>query len=459
MASMSDIMMRQIEVVAKYNGNNEVEFLNNVLVGGYPIFKSNDFKKYKAGDIIKCTFRVNDTSRALIKHEKVEEDAVDSMSSQSASSYSRPFAQTFEKGMHSSISFPEPIAKAFDIANQAMACNDVFTMCFRGPSGYGKTAYSQAYAEEMGLDYIYVNCAAITDPEEWFIFREAKDGATHIQLTDFSQAIINGNVVVVLDEINRVQPWISNALLPILDYRRRTTIHNIDIQLGQRILFVLTLNEGYRFTGTFQLDEAIANRVDITETVAPLGAAAENDMLMQNHPDLKSTDAHNITQLMGELRKAVEAENLEIDVSTRISVGVAKMVSRYATSVIEAINLKVTNRISPIERKPIIDAIKKAEAKFVTYDSFSLKGAVSSQFTVEFPKEPGVELMVRFVKFLSVVLGVGISEARKSVGDAILNDMTPNETVTFELSIPQTLAVDEVIKMLNAMNIRHSLTN
>jgi hypothetical protein len=143
-----------------------------------------------------------------------------------------------------------------------------------GPSGYGKTTVPKLFAQATGMNFYRMNCATVRDPEEWFGYREAVDGSTKFFRSEFAKAIEAGNLVVVLDEFNRLEPWLHNTLFPLLDDDGKTVVHDEEFKIGPNVIVVGTINSGYRYTGTFELDEALLNRF---EFIIEVGRASKRD--------------------------------------------------------------------------------------------------------------------------------------------------------------------------------------
>lgn len=193
-----------------------------------------------------------------------------------------------------------------------------------GPSGYGKTSLPIAFAESSDdIEWVRVNCSAIRDPEEWFIYREAKDGSTLTKKTDFSKAIEKGNVIVILDEFNRVEPWIANSLLPLMDLGK-TTVHDIEIERGDNVTFIATINQGAKFSGVFSLDAALANRMHATFRVSELPLRVEVEVL--HDMGVEKRYATKIVNTLKRMREIVERYDEDVDVSTRTAKKIAELI-------------------------------------------------------------------------------------------------------------------------------------
>ena len=80
------------------------------------------------------------------------------------------------------------------------------------------------------------------------------------------KAITDG-AVIILDELNRVQPYIQSTLYGILDDTRQVVIHEKTVAVSPKTTFIATINEGVKYSGTFRLDEALRQRFDFFVTV------------------------------------------------------------------------------------------------------------------------------------------------------------------------------------------------
>ena len=147
-----------------------------------------------------------------------------------------------------------------------------------------------------------MNCATIRDPEEWFGFREAKDGSTVFIRSQFAKIIEAGNAVVVLDEFNRLEPWLHNTLFPLLDDDGATVVHDERFAIGEGVIVVGTINSGYKYTGTFELDEALMNRFEFILEVGPMPHAQEVQVLTKR-TGVDAATAEQIVKMSNTLRQ------------------------------------------------------------------------------------------------------------------------------------------------------------
>lgn len=139
-----------------------------------------------------------------------------------------------------------------------------------GPSGIGKTMTATKIARDISSrdDCIIIDAATLSEPEDWFARPVVtKEGIEWIP----SRLVIEDDLPIVIDEINRVQnERVLNAILPILDFRKEIWIEKLQISIsfGNRPV-IATANIGWQFVGTVQLDAALLNRFAIIEMRKP----------------------------------------------------------------------------------------------------------------------------------------------------------------------------------------------
>lgn len=208
-----------------------------------------------------------------------------------------------------------------------------------GGSGYGKTSTAQSVAEKLGLPIYVLDCSTVTGNTEWYVVPSIQKGNTVFELTEFSKMIKQGNAVIVLDEANRVETWISNSLLPILDHRQKTNVYNQEILVGKGLMFFLTSNHGYEYSGTNTLDHALKGRIQGTLKVDAMPSQIEGYIIQKNYPDLDFDDIRMIVKIMNELRKI---DDFPVNVSTRTSLFTADWISN-GLSLTEAFEITVLN--------------------------------------------------------------------------------------------------------------------
>lgn len=271
---------------------------------------------------------------------------------------------------------PEEMRPVFVASAYVSKLGQQFNVLLTGASGYGKTSTFEALAKWLGYDFLRVNCASITDVKSWFGNHEAKDGSTFFVPTRFTEMIRRGRCVVVLDEVNRVEAWLTNPLFEILDHARRTIVHEEEVIVGEGVIFGLTMNIGAKYAGTFVTDAAFTNRIDATVELGAPAHDQEVEIMLQHmlQPEQRrntklthdlvaaaptydpSVEAHRIVHLLGKLRELVDRDQYDVDVSTRTGLKLANLL-RLGVGLAEACNYVIVNTAHHAERKAIIDII------------------------------------------------------------------------------------------------------
>lgn len=244
----------------------------------------------------------------------------------------------------------------FKSAQQTLKQGKIINMLLKGESGYGKTSTFKAVADWLGVECIYINCASLQDTEQWFGYYEARDGSTFFDPTEFTKAIRKGNCVVILDEFNRIEPWLHNSLMPILDHRRETTIHGENIKVGAGTIFAATINEGGKYSGTNTIDAAMLNRFDIAAEVTAPPSTVEVDILVKKFGTVPKVELVKIVSTVNDLRKMGGDYGLTVDVSTRSCEKMANLISLGLTPR-QAAQYVITYMADMDERKGILDIV------------------------------------------------------------------------------------------------------
>lgn len=219
--------------------------------------------------------------------------------------------------------------EAFSLANAMLKDNPKHArkIMMVGFSGCGKTTTAERFAKLSGRKYFRMNCGALLDVHEWFGQKIATEGSTSFVKSAFINAVEDGNAVIVMDEINRLPSFIGNSVLPLLDDSQSTTIEDQTFKVGPNVLFVGTMNLGFQYSGTFELDAALANRFDLFCSVGFLPMTSEVEVITSRYPKVRRDDALLIVKVATKVRDS----KLPIEFSTRTSLQIASLVSAGAS--------------------------------------------------------------------------------------------------------------------------------
>jgi MoxR-like ATPase len=324
------------------------------LVKSSHTFQNRKFRTYGYGETVLATFRISETGRRYLLNVRAIKEGEDLTSTIEPEVFEPP--QPKEPMVKDGFYYPPDVGRVFTAAEKLAKKLGVVTVLMVGPSGYGKTTMPMKFAEKTGRNHVRVNCAAIRDPEEWFGFREAQEGSTVFDPSEFARCIQQGNSVIVLDEVNRLEPWLHNTLFPLLDDDRGTEIHNQRFDVADNTIFVMTLNQGVEFTGTFELDQAFINRVHMTVHVGPPPEQAEIEIL-EARCGTKADIAKKIVRTATKLRDIIERGEADVDCSTRATIRIAQLMEAGLT-IREAFHDVIESASGDIEtRKRMTDQI------------------------------------------------------------------------------------------------------
>lgn len=316
-------------------------------------FSNRKFKTFTYGQTVIATFRISESGRRYLLNVRAEVDAEGVVGSPPESPEpKKPSKPLTTDGYY----YPPDVRRVFTVADEMAKKIGVVTLLMVGPSGYGKTTLPQRFAKKTERHHVRVNCAAIRDPEEWFGFREAEEGSTVFDPSEFARCISQGNSVIVLDEVNRLEPWLHNTLFPLLDDDRGTEVHNRRFKVADNTIFVMTLNQGVEFTGTFELDQAFLNRVHMTIHVSAPPQQAEVEILVAR-TGVTKVEAKAIVEIASKLRTIIEKGDADVDCSTRASIRIAQLL-RFGTPIRVGFHDVIEAASGDLEtRKRMTDAI------------------------------------------------------------------------------------------------------
>jgi MoxR-like ATPase len=246
-----------------------------------------------------------------------------------------------------------------------------YNLILLGESGSGKTSFAAALAQQLGFNYAEVNCAMITDPEQWFIERGARDGSTFTEQTIFSDALQQGNCVICLDEINRLKGDLANPLLPILDDRRYFEVAGNQYPLGSKIVFVMSANIGFQYSGTFSIDAALRNRAMAACKFGDLPLEIEEELIARLF-GFDTSMAMEIASMFNRVRNIIRGKDandhngnytdniIGVDVSTRALINLSRLIANGMTMP-DAITFSIVNNIPDdvVKPKDLLDFLSR----------------------------------------------------------------------------------------------------
>lgn len=193
-----------------------------------------------------------------------------------------------------------------------------------GPAGCGKTSFAINYAAKRKAPALVMDCANVREPRDWFGYRtfdpSTKDIVWHESL--FVKMVETPGSVIVLDELNRVSPMVTNTLIPLLDHRRLTYLEEAgrSIRIAEGVTFWAAINEGNQFTGTIAMDQAMRNRFSYVVECNFLDPKTECSVL-KNKTGLDTDSCRKLVEVANQVRtKAMmdDVDSFSEPISTRM---------------------------------------------------------------------------------------------------------------------------------------------
>ncbi len=242
---------------------------------------------------------------------------------------------------------PDWLQRIWDAALLRLAAKSgPVNLMFFGPHGSGKTEGAKALAGDRR--FVKVDCGSITDPQAIMgvnsIVVEQGVAVTYAAPSQFRNYIEQDDVVILLDEVNRIPDQLRNVLLPLLDGTQQV-LNPLDgktIKRGNNII-VMTGNVGLRYTGTNAIDPAFLSRGPYIPFGYP-DTLSEIKILV-NKTGVSEQDAMLLVAFAEQVRAKAEIEPDWSPVSTRELLNTSEYMG-YGLSMIEALNLFVLNAAS-----------------------------------------------------------------------------------------------------------------
>jgi hypothetical protein len=216
-------------------------------------------------------------------------------------------------------------------------------MLIVGPSGSGKTEGVIHAAERLNVPLYIVDCPSITTIEKWVGHKEIDHTGTHFVLSEimeYFRAIKHEPGIVLFDEVTRLHATFHNILLPIFDGRRRIFIPEAHdyIDVHPQVAFVATANIGGRYTGTFNMDQAMRERFGFTIERTWPSADEEIKILSSRYPTIPSDKVKLLVDIAIRSRQKWMTQEISTAISTRMLVNAGQVV-RDGASVARALEL------------------------------------------------------------------------------------------------------------------------
>lgn len=192
----------------------------------------------------------------------------------------------------------------------------------KGMQGCGKSELAEQFAATLKRPYFATQIGLLAESGQIFGQQTLKKGDVVYESFQFIEAIQTENIVILLDEINRVEnPKALNALFSILDDRRCVWLDELGkmVTVAEGVIFFATINEGAEFTGTELMDAAMSDRFFVLE-MGNIPEDKERELFMKRLglAEDKATELSNLLQ---------SARRNDLKVSTRKALQVAELLT------------------------------------------------------------------------------------------------------------------------------------
>jgi len=198
------------------------------------------------------------------------------------------------------------LAEPLGVILELLKVDERLNILLTGPQGTGKTSLAKVLAEELGYNFIKVDCGGIREQGDWWTRIVAKNGSTHAIPTQLVYAMTTPKTVVLLDEVNRTNPQNHNSIYGLLD--EGGTVWSDDLQTyverAPEVLVIATANVGEDNIGVFPMDAALLDRLPFHFQLTIPTRAVMAKILM-NRVDITREQADALAELGTEIASKV----------------------------------------------------------------------------------------------------------------------------------------------------------
>ena len=267
-----------------------------------------------------------------------------------------------------------PQHRELDILEVAMESEQ--NVLFVGPKGTGKTLCVAYFAQKHNLPIIQFDCSETTK-EYHLIGHYTKDvtgnvvfelGILPLAIEVANQAHQHGHdgAILVLEEINALNPHVQKVLNSLLDWRRHVFVKSINkiyrLENGTKLLIVATMNPSY-YSGVFELNEDLRSR--FIEYYFNYPKEDKELQIITTFVDVDENLARQVIRLANDTRKAYEAGELSYCLSPRDNINLLKLYkallnkfNNHDTALKYALYTVLLNRFDPIQSKQELETVK-----------------------------------------------------------------------------------------------------
>lgn len=219
-----------------------------------------------------------------------------------------------------------------------------------GPQGCGKTVLAEAIADSLGYEFRPINCTIITRGNDWFGSRTVEGGDVKWIDAPLTRALREAAAqpqkmfVIFLDELNRCSLDARNSILAIVYGHKRVADlpTGEQILVGENILFIAAINEGYEFGGIAGMDAAFGDRW-VRHKMGYPPETEEIRLLKVRFPSVEEKGLRTIVKVANGLRSALKRGEVALTVSMRSTQDAARRLAN-GSSLDRAILSSIINK-------------------------------------------------------------------------------------------------------------------
>ena len=216
-----------------------------------------------------------------------------------------------------------------------------------GPTGAGKTDVIIRACKMLNVPCRVYDMGAMMDPlTDLLGSHRLENGSSKFDYAKFVQDVQEPGVIL-LDELSRAPVMTNNILFPCLDDRRELPVDIADSKSNRRVkihpevTFIATANIGPEYSGTSDIDAALANRF-MTIQVGYLPEEIETKIL-NVRTGIDVNNANRIVSVANAIRNCYFKGDINKPISTRETIACAELfVDGF--SLVDAIDLGVCQK-------------------------------------------------------------------------------------------------------------------